>query len=460
MNEAGGAPSAQQTWVIPQMPDDDVAALRALAATYRRLSGALRDLAGQLRSVVAPLPMTWAGAGAAASGHPIAVVLADIEQVCTGLDAAAVALDDGAARLEDAQERHRWSWQKIVKVGAIVVVSGAAIYVTAGLAAPEVAAASSAAISGEVAVSEVAVASAVTARTGLSVALSTSSRLFAAVRGLGAVVRPQLPYAIAFTGADASGDVAEDGQLDVKRVATSFGLNLALPGAMRGSSQLVRSLPLLLDRPAAAAVAGHTAAGAAVSGLDATRQQILNGRVDRGQVVHAGVNAAALSASGDLTRRLTWTGRGSPGLEIVPGAEGDSATVWPGQMLDVVLREGVDLRAHEGSGRGHTAARHVGKPWTFLQSRLDNEKGSMKSSFYDQKTAEDAITQTLRAHRQQVEAFDRGSILTMDPLKLTLPDPIGRVLTRQGDQLAGRTCVVVLRRDAQGAFIYTAFVAP
>ncbi len=384
MNAVGEVPSAQRTWVIPRMPDDDPAAVRGLAATYRRLSGALREVASQLQAVLAPLPVTWAGDGAAAAGHPVAVVLADIDQVCRALDEAAVALDDCAARLHEAQERHRWSWQKILKVGAIVVVSGAAIYVTAGLAAPEVAAASSAAISGEVAASEVAVASAVTARTTLSVALSSSGRLFAAVRGLGAVIRPQLPYAIAFSGADAAGDVADDGHLDVKRVATTFGLNLVLPTAMRGSSQIVRSVPALMSRPAAATVAGHVAAGTAVSGLDATRQQILDGRVDRGHVIDAGVNGAVFSSAGELARRLPWVGRGGPGLAI---ASNSKAAAGPSQTRSDAIRNGVDLNANEGPQLGHTISRHVGRSVAELDARLAASPTAMQrtSTFFDRK---------------------------------------------------------------------------
>lgn len=453
VNAGGEVPSAQQTWVIPPMPDDDVTALRGLAAAYRQFSGALRLLAGRLRTVVAPLPRTWAGSGAAASGHLVAVVLADIEQVCAGLDAVTVALDDCAARLEHAQEQHRWSWQKIVKVGAIVVVSGAAIYVTAGLAAPEAAAASSAAISGEVAVGEAAVASAVTARTGLSVALSSSGRLFAAVRGLGAVVRPQLPYAIGFTGADAASDVAKDGQLDVKRVATDFGLNLAMPAAMRGSSQLVRSMPVLLDRPVVAAAAGHAAAGTAVSGLDATRQQILQGRVDRGEVVHAGVKGALFSASGELTRRLPGIGRGGPGLEIVPGAVAVRR-----QGVEDALHNGVDLSAHEGPGLGHTLARHVGKSWTYLQQRLNSSGGLRKSSFTNKQVAEDAIAKTLEANRGPIAALESGQASSVPVLRMRFENMLGKVLESDGTRLSGRTCVVVLGRDSQGVFVKTAFV--
>jgi hypothetical protein len=237
-------------------------------------------------------------------------------------------------------------------------------------------------------------------------------------------------------------------------MATTFGLNLALPAAMRGSSQLVRSSPLLLDRPAAAAVAGHAAAGTAVSGLDATRQQIPNGRVDRDQMIHAGMNDALFSGAGDVVRRLPWVGRG-PGLQIVPGAGAFGAGP---QKLQDALRHGVDLNAQEGVLRGHTLARHVGKRWVFLQGRLDSEPGFTRSSFTDQRVAERAITEVLRRNEALVLAYERRAVPRVPPMSLTFEAALGKVLSRDGDKFLGRTCVVVVRRDAWGVYVKTAWL--
>jgi hypothetical protein len=441
-------------WTVPRMPDDDIGAVLAVAAGYAELADGLRGAGALAQLALGVLPGGWSGAAAAASTHPTAVLLSDVDLVCRGLVEAVDALNRCAGELRRAHERHGWSWGKVLKVGAVVVVSAAAVTVTAGAAAPEVAAADGAIIGGEVASAEVAVASAAAARTGAGLALTTSSRLLAGVRGLSALVRPQLPWASAFTGLDAAEQIKRTDRLDPGELAIGFGINLVMPASMRGTRVAVRGLPVLAGRRGGSFAASHLAAGGVVAGFDAGRQQALTGRVDTGRVVRAGVTGAGFSAAGDGIEKIlpmSWR----PG---VAPAVGIPETGVPRQTLDAALGGDVDLPAHEGPTLGHTLARHVGKPFSFLQRRLDTERGDVKSSFTDEATASRAVTETLRAHAGDVRAFERGDIERLDPLRLTFGGALGKVLDRDGARFLGRTCTVVLRRDGHGAFVLTAWV--
>lgn len=442
------------------MPTDDIAAVRALAAAYVQLADELRAAAQQAHAVLGELPGAWQGDAATAAQHPVGVLASDVDLVCSALLGSADDLRKTADDLQRAHDKHRWSWGKIAKLGAVVVVSGAAVVITAGAAAPEVAAADSALIGGEVATAEMAVVEATTARTTLGVALQSSGRLFSAVRGMAAFVRPQLPFAVVFAGAEAGQEVSDTGTIDPKRLALNFGMSLALPGAMASTRVAIRSLPLLVERPAVGVVASHLGAGGVVALFNGTRQELVTGRVDAGQVLSSGVSGAGLSAVGDVLQRLpaNWRPGTLPG--IVPGQAGQTASGAARQSLDEAMRDGVDLEAHEGPQLGHGLARHMQKPVSFLQHRLDTGKGDMKSTFVDMSTAERAVTETLRAHREEVLAYESGQLQQVPPLQVTFDEPLGIVLKRDGTLLNGYTCRVVLGRDAGGGFVLSAFVAP
>src|SRR4051812_5664091 len=187
---AAGAPTCPTTWTLPRMPDEDVDAVRALAAAYQQLASELRGAGQAAQVALSQLPGAWTGDAATASTHPTGVLIGDVDLMARALLEAADALTRCAAELQEAHDRHSWSWGKVLKVGAVVVVSAAAVTVTAGLAAPGVAAVDAALVGGEVAVAELAVASATAARTGVTVAFASSTRLLAAVRGLAAFLRP------------------------------------------------------------------------------------------------------------------------------------------------------------------------------------------------------------------------------------------------------------------------------
>ncbi len=452
---AAGAPTCPTTWTLPRMPDEDVDAVRALAAAYQHLAAELRGAGQAAQVALSQLPGAWTGDAATASTHPTGVLVSDVDLMCRALLETADGLTRCAAELQEAHDKHGWSWGKALKIGLVTVASAGAVVITVGAAAPEVAAADAAIIGGEVATAEAAVASATVARTGVTIAFSSSARLLAAVRGLGAFLRPQLPWAAGFTGFEARQQWKHDGRLDPKALAVSFGMNMVLPGAMSRSRAAIRALPVLAEHRFVAAAGSHLAAGGTVAAMDVGRQQVLTGRIDTGQVIRSGAVATGLSGVGDVLPKLPQNWRPGASAGIVPG----EAAV-PRQTLDDALRNGVNLPAHEGPKLGHTLERHVGKSWSFLQKRLDSEPGKLKSTFTDLPTAERAITETLRAHRDDLSAFTRAGGTTGRTYELTFTEPLGNVLTRQGERLQGRTAVVAVRRDGQGGFVLTAFLEP
>lgn len=453
------APGAPTSWTLPRMPDDDVGAIRALVAAYRQLADELRTAGQQAQAAMSALPGAWTGDAASAASHPAGVLASDVDLVCRGLLDCADDLSRHADAVQRAHEKHRWSWRKLAAAGAVFVVSATAVVVTAGTATPGVAAVDTALLSGEVATAELAVGEATAARAGMTTALQASGRLFSAVRGMGAFVRPQLPYAVGFTGVEATWQVSHDG-LNPKALAASFGMNLVLPGAMASTRTAVRALPFLVERPAAGVVTSHVAAGGVVTVFSGTRQEVLTGRVETGQALRAGVSGSALSAAGDVVQRLpqNWRPGALPG--IVPGRAGQTASGVPRQNLDEAMRDGLNLDAHEGPALGHAVLKHVGKPVSFLQQRLATESGDMKSTFVDRPTAERAITETLRAHREEVLGFESGQLKSVPPLRVTFDEPVGRILKRNGTLISGHSCRVVLGRDAGGGYVLTAYVAP
>jgi uncharacterized protein YukE len=437
------------------MPDEDVDAVRALAAAYQQLASELRGAGQAAQVVLSQLPGAWTGDAATASTHPTGVLIGDVDLMCQALLEAADGLNRCAAELQEAHDKHGWSWGKALKIGLVTVASAGAVVITVGAAAPEVAAVDAAVIGGEVATAEVAVASATAARTGATIAFSSSARLLAGVRGLGAFLRPQLPWATGLTAFEGSLQWKQDHRLDPKALAASFGMSLVLPGAMARSRAVVRALPLVRNQRIVAAAGSHLAAGGTTAAFDAGRQQVLTGRIDAGHVVRSGVLGTGLSGAGDVVQKVVprnWRPGASPG--IVPG----EAAV-PRQTLDDALRNGVNLPAHEGPKLGHAMDRHVGKPFSYLQRRLD-KGGDLRSSFTDLPTAERAVTDTLRAHRAEVLEFTFGSKEVIDPIRLTFGGALGKVLATDGTRSLGRTCIVVLGKDRQGAFVKSAWLEP
>ncbi len=488
-------------FAAPAAPHGDPTAVRQTAAALRVLAAEVRSAQRQAATAYAGLGASWQGEGQRATAHPLAVVVADAERAASGLDGVAGVLDRYAGELDRAQHAHRFSWGKLLKVGAVVVVSAGVIVVTVGAAAPEVAAADSLLVGGEVTAMATASATATAAASSTAAELLSAARVLTGLRGLAAAVRPTLPWAVGFTGLDAVQQEVTTGRLEVGRLATEFGLNLVMPPAIGKAGEVVRGAAGLVDRPVAAAAASHLAAGGVSAAVEAAREKLEHGHISPADMaVSAGVGAG-LSAAGSAVGRV---GKAPPGAQseaaapakaeaLVGGRSQDAparagggssepapvgsggskepptsstdvpaaAAAWvpPRQTADHALDNPLDLEAHEGAGLGHTIERHVGKTREYLQERLNTGKGKVKSTFNSLKSANDAVQRNLRENRAAVEAYAANS---KAPLTLELRSAAkvgeGLILHRDGSTPDPVSVVTVLTQRDGYTYVLTSYL--
>jgi uncharacterized protein YukE len=184
-------------WLLPPMPTDDADALQRLAADWRELAALLDAEARRASSVVDRLRRDWQGPGSLAAPTPLRRLLDDTATVCRALHDAADQVDALAVALRHAREQHGWSWRKITAIGAVVVVSAAAITVTvgsAGAAAPGAAAAEGAVVGAAAAEMAAASTTALLAKAAAR-ALLAVAQLARTVQTVRAVVVPRLVLA-------------------------------------------------------------------------------------------------------------------------------------------------------------------------------------------------------------------------------------------------------------------------
>ena len=185
-------------WLLPPMPAGDADALRRLAADWRELAALLDAEARRAASEVDRLRRDWRGPGSLAAPTPLQRLLDDTATVCRALGDAAEQVDALALALRHAEEEHHWSWRKITVIGAVVVVSAAAIAVTvgsAGAATPGAAAAESAAVGAAAAEMAAASATALAARAAAARALLAVAQLARTVQAARTIVVPRLVLA-------------------------------------------------------------------------------------------------------------------------------------------------------------------------------------------------------------------------------------------------------------------------
>jgi uncharacterized protein YukE len=180
------------------MPTDDADALQRLAADWRELAALLDAEARRASSVVDRLRRDWQGPGSLAAPTPLRRLLDATATVCRALHDAADQVDALAVALRHAREQHGWSWRKITAIGAVVVVSAAAITVTvgsAGAAAPGAAAAEGAVVGAAAAEMAAASTTALLAKAAAARALLAVAQLARTVQTVRAVVVPRLVLA-------------------------------------------------------------------------------------------------------------------------------------------------------------------------------------------------------------------------------------------------------------------------
>ncbi len=126
------------------------------------------------------------------------------------------------------------------------------------------------------------------------------------------------------------------------------------------------------------------------------------------------------------------------------------------------LTPGGGLKAHEGAGRGHTIAKHVGLSDDALRARLKSTSISRASSFPDRAIAEDAVSGAITANKNQVDVFLRSGKRTLE-INQEFNGAVGRTIGR-GEEAVTTTnrARIVLFKDSSplGYHVKTAYPIP
>ncbi len=126
------------------------------------------------------------------------------------------------------------------------------------------------------------------------------------------------------------------------------------------------------------------------------------------------------------------------------------------------LTPGGGLKAHEGLGRGHTLARHVGRSTNQLRDRLSQV--ARASTFNTRAIAEDAVSGALVAQRLRVRLFlSKSSPDDLLVVEQQFNRSIGQTLGRGETSASSVSNVrVVLQRDTSslGYYVKTAYPIP
>jgi len=461
----GPPESRPQTFTAPAAPHGDPAALRQAAAAFRQLADEVRTSQRQVAGAFSQLSSTWKGEGQQATAHPVAVLATDTERAAGAMDEIAALLERHAAELHRAQSAHSFSWGKLLKIGAIVVVSAGLVVVTVGAAAPEVAAADSLLVGGEVGAMEAAAGAASTAASGVGSGLLAAARAFSTLRGLVAFSRPALPWAIGFTGLDAVEQEVSSDRLDVGRLATEFGISLLASPVLTRTSAALRA-GALAERPVAIAATTHAAAAGMGGGSEAVREQLEHGKVSLSSVEVAAGEAGGLSVGGEALKHFSprvWRagggfyplpkGAATEPPERLPGWQGDRQTA-----VDA-LKEPFDARQHEGKNYGHAIKKHGGQVYAYQQGRI--KRGGLKavSTFNSLETLNASVERTLRSNRDIVLRTAAGPVGQQVPIYAEARGDEGWILTRLGRHPRPKQITVVLRKKNDGyTYVHTAYL--
>lgn len=438
---------------LPPAPAGDPAAARRLAAAYRRLADDSQAAHDQARRVVGGLTTHWHGTGVTTVTLPTTVLDHNTAALTTALHQVADHLQSYADTLEHAQHHHRWSLGKLLVIGAVVVVTAAAITVTVGAAAPvgtlaavEVAEALAAAGTA----TETAAAAEAAAAGGLSELTGTA---LTALRAFTADALPHLVQGGIGAGLDTAGQLLFTHHLDVHEVVETFLTTAAFSAGTGTALSTLRGTARYAAATRTGQLAAETTTVAGVStGIDAARQYADTGTVHLDQAARTGLETGLLTALGSTVTDLR-TG-GVMGIAEAPP---------PMQTGEDLLTNGANLLRHEGVRKyGHTIRKHCGKTVAWLQGRLEAEPHhDMVSTFPDVASAEAAIDQALRLNAAGVRHFERtAAVGDSYTVKQTLDRDLGKILYRTGKYTSGRTVLVLLRRQRRGLLIVTAYVKP
>jgi hypothetical protein len=132
----------------------------------------------------------------------------------------------------------------------------------------------------------------------------------------------------------------------------------------------------------------------------------------------------------------------------------DDVREWRGVPLDLAL--------HESWG-GHAGLKHVGLSDHELLQRLAAEpKIPAASTFPDEQTARVVLREVLERNRSEIDEWIRGSSFQY-PADHPFPDPVGRVMMRDGSATGGHNVRALLRRSSaspSGWYVHTMRIDP
>jgi pyruvate/2-oxoglutarate dehydrogenase complex dihydrolipoamide acyltransferase (E2) component len=350
------------------------------------------------------------------------------------LHEAADALDAYAHKLETAHHHHFFSLHKLMAVAAVVTITAVAVVVTMGAAAAAEAALAATA-AGE---ATAAAGAAAAASTGAASGLLESTAGLIGIRALLSFVVPHLVQAELSAGFAATMDESVDGRLNWQDIETSAAAGFAGSASAASAARVAQSVKFAKETwPLLNALMPHLGQAAAWAGVDASQQEMSGGRVSLRELLLTAGMAGAGSALG---------------ARSIPVAK----AYFGRQTAEQMLTEGVDLEAHEGADLGHTLAKHVNVTDADLMKRIVLEGRAESSRFIDRVTAEAAITRALRRAAESLRRFEFDGARAIR-VRVTLDDPVGWVMNRNGELTATSQLVVWLRKDADGIYISSSY---
>ncbi|PEL31138.1 hypothetical protein CN608_08150 [Bacillus pseudomycoides] len=102
---------------------------------------------------------------------------------------------------------------------------------------------------------------------------------------------------------------------------------------------------------------------------------------------------------------------------------------------------------------GHTIERHVGKTEDELKKRLQTDKVSAASTYYDKEIATKAVKDSLKQHEQEIEKWLKNSKENRLVLNAKHSFPVGKTVLKRDMSVKDKlmNTVTVLVRDKSGA---------
>jgi hypothetical protein len=451
---AGAAPGGAAgvtRFTVPVILCDSTAA-RRLGTAYLDLADAVDAAASQVGLIMVQLTASWRGVGSMGSTVPVEKIRHDSAALSSVLRTAGHDLIDYGNALEKAQEHHGFSLHKLIAVGAVVVISAAAITVTVGAAAVVEAGAATAIVAGATEAAADATAADIAVSEGVAAAMSR----VASLRPLLAFVVPRLTIAEWSAGSVAGYDEATVGRLNWRDIGLAGGLGFfasavtdAVDSKLAATDWYGGASPVV-QHGANALVEGTIWTG--VAGLD---DRIVEGHFDKVDLIEAllitGGGSAAhdlLKESGllfqkpDYRRAALIAGLHQPGRIVDAELAHEMALLR--QPLDEVVSGDVDLALHEGPG--HTIGRHVGRTTHELMARIRRERLPRASTYWNEQVAQKAIGETLKANGSKIQEWLATNPQKPLEIKYLSSDDVGFTMTKGRRIILTRRVVVIMKR--------------